>query len=51
VNNELEMIWKEAALALSLYYSGIFLERLRKTIKTLVRIADVPVEIQTKHSL
>jgi hypothetical protein len=31
VNDELEMIWKEVAVATLTYCSGIFLEKLRKT--------------------
>jgi hypothetical protein len=30
MNNELERIWKEAVVVSSMYYSGIYLEGLRK---------------------
>jgi hypothetical protein len=30
MNDELERIWKEAVMALSIYYLTIYLERLRK---------------------
>jgi hypothetical protein len=35
MNNELERIWKETAVALSKYYTGICLERLRKLQRNL----------------
>jgi hypothetical protein len=47
----LEGIWKEAAVTLSRYSLGIFLERLRKAAKTTVSIASVPAEIRTEHFL
>jgi hypothetical protein len=42
---ELERIWKEAVVAEARYYPIICPERQKET----VRIADVPVEIQTEH--
>jgi hypothetical protein len=35
INNELEIIWKEATVAYSRYYSGIFLEGQRKIMQYL----------------
>jgi hypothetical protein len=43
--DELERVWKEAVLAQLRYCPGICLERLRKTTKTSLNIAGVPVEI------
>jgi hypothetical protein len=47
MNDEPERIWKETALALSRYYPGTSLERLRKATETSIRIACVPVEVRT----
>jgi hypothetical protein len=35
VNSELESVWKEAVMVQSRYYSGIFLEGLRKSTEKL----------------
>jgi hypothetical protein len=43
--DELERVWKETVLAQLRYCPGICLQRLRKTMKTSVRITGVPVEI------
>jgi hypothetical protein len=49
VNDELERIWMEMAMAKSRYYPSICLEGLRKTTKTPIRIDNVVAKIQTKH--
>jgi hypothetical protein len=51
MSDKLERIWKEVVMAYSRYYPGIFLEGLKKIMKTLVRIACIPVESETKHFL
>jgi hypothetical protein len=40
--------WKQAVMAYSRFYSGIYLDTLNKITKIL-RAACVPVEIQTRH--
>jgi hypothetical protein len=47
--NKLEIIWKEVAVAERKYYPGICMERLRKITDTSATIADVSVEVRTKH--
>jgi hypothetical protein len=49
VDNELEKIWEEMAVALARNYFAICLERLKKTSKNSLRTADVPAEIPTEH--
>jgi hypothetical protein len=46
-----ESLWKEADVAKSRYCLGYYLDELRRTTKTSVRIASVPYEIQTEHLL
>jgi hypothetical protein len=46
MNDELEGIWKEVAVALSRYTLRICLKELRKTTNTEVRIAGVLAQIQ-----
>jgi hypothetical protein len=50
LNDELERIWKEAVEAQS-RYPGICLKGLRRTTKTLFRMAGVWTEIQGDHLL
>jgi hypothetical protein len=49
MDDKLKTIWKEMLMASSRFISRICLDGLRKTMKTSVRIAGVPVKIQTKH--
>jgi hypothetical protein len=51
MSDKLERIWKEVVMNYPRYYPGIYLEGLRKIMKTLVRIASIPVESETKHLL
>ena len=51
ITYQLEMIWKEPVLAKSRFYLGICLVEMRKTTKTLFRVAGVSAEVQTKHVL
>jgi hypothetical protein len=44
----LEKIWKQAVVANSRYYPGIYQEDLRKTLKH-VRLVGVPTKIRTKQ--
>jgi hypothetical protein len=46
---ELEGIWKEAAITYLWFLPDIYLDGLRKPQKSSVSIADVPAEIQTEH--
>jgi hypothetical protein len=48
---ESERIWKEAVVAKSRYYPGIFLKVLRKTTNTSGRIAYVPTQDFTQTLL
>jgi hypothetical protein len=41
MNDEIERIWKEAVVAVSRQYPDIFLEGLRKTMRTSARRARV----------
>jgi hypothetical protein len=50
MNNALERICKEAVVAKSRHYPGMFLEDMRKTTRNL-RIASFPAEIRTEHLL
>jgi hypothetical protein len=45
----IKRIWKEAAMAQSEYYPGIFLEIKKKSTQTSVRVAYTQVRIRTKH--
>jgi hypothetical protein len=57
MNNELQRIWKETMVALSVYYRGVRVERLGRTRKTLSqesRCSDegsdrAPLETKSKH--
>jgi hypothetical protein len=49
MNHESEDSWKEIILTHWSCGSKILLEGLRKTMETLVRVAIVPDEIQTKY--
>jgi hypothetical protein len=40
MNNELERIWKEAAVAQTMYYTRFFVEGLKKTPRNSVKIDD-----------
>jgi hypothetical protein len=48
--DDLARFWKETAVAWLRYYTGIFLEVLRKTMKTSVRIAHMPAKIRNEHA-
>jgi hypothetical protein len=45
MNNELERTWLEAVVAYFKVLSSIFLEELKKTMKTSIRITDLWAEI------
>jgi hypothetical protein len=45
---ELKTIWKEAIMASLRYYPSIFLEGLRKPLKNLFRISNIPAQIETE---
>jgi hypothetical protein len=42
-------IWKEALTALSMYYSGVCMEGLRKTTKTSIRKCGIWADIRTDN--
>jgi hypothetical protein len=42
MSDDLERIWKEAAMAYSKYYPGICLDGLRKTTENLSQVTSVP---------
>jgi hypothetical protein len=48
MNNELEKIWKEAVAVHLKYFPEHFLDGLKKTTITSVKIAGVPAEIRTE---
>jgi hypothetical protein len=50
VNDKLENIWKEAVVVNFRHYFGIFLEGLRKTTKTSVRIAGLRAVKRLRNS-
>lgn len=47
MEDELESIWKEAAVSSSGYYPSIFLDGLRKVMETLDKIFGAPAGIRT----
>jgi hypothetical protein len=49
MKDDLARIWEEAVVAQSRYDLGNCVKRLRETMKTSVRLADVPAEIRNKH--
>jgi hypothetical protein len=49
LNDELETIWKGAAVAKSWYSPGNCLEEMRKIRKSPLRIAGIPLEMKTEH--
>jgi hypothetical protein len=49
INDELEEIQREAAVDHSWYYPSIYLEKPRKTTKTLSQNSRCPAEIRTEH--
>jgi hypothetical protein len=51
MSDKLESAWKEAAMALSRYSPHIYMEGLRKTMKTSSKITGALAEIQTEHLL
>lgn len=45
VRNEMEINWKQAVVASSKYYPEIFMDILGKTMKHIITISDIPIEI------